>query len=163
MRKALWAPWRMQFILKTGNLQGSCLFCGLSRRKPSAKNLILQKARSAFVVLNRYPYTNGHLMVVPSRHIGRFEQLKDEEHMEIGRLLARSIGILKKGMRSQGFNVGVNLGRVAGAGIRGHLHFHVVPRWAGDSNFMPVVGGVRTMPEYIVETYKRVAPLFKKI
>lgn len=169
--KSLWAPWRMEFIAschtakksKGKNHHGKtedCLFCHLSKQKRSVNNLVLYKGRKAYIVLNRYPYTNGHLMIMPKRHLKDFDKLNNAEFLEMGRLIARSIRALKKVVAPQGFNVGLNLGRAAGAGIEGHLHAHVVPRWIGDSNFMPVVGEIRVLPEFITKTYKKLITCF---
>lgn len=160
MTKILWAPWRMEFITKVHKKSVSCIFCTLPKKGNPRKNLVLHQGRGAFVLLNRYPYTNGHLLVIPNRHFNLFEEITDKEHQEMGVLISRSIKALKKGVKAQGFNVGLNLGKAAGAGIEGHLHYHVVPRWMGDSNFMPVVGKTRTMPEYIDETYLKLKKYF---
>lgn len=163
--KSLWAPWRMKFIEefhKKGISQEPthCLFCTLQQQPKSIKSLVLFKGKRAFVVLNRYPYTNGHLMVVPKRHVADFESLSAGEHQDIANLSARAIKALKKISHPHGFNVGLNLGKAAGAGIEGHLHTHVVPRWVGDSNFMPVIGETRTLPEFVAQTYKKLARCF---
>lgn len=151
----------MAFIEKAHRAgSGRCIFCDLPRRGLSVRTLVLHRGKRVFVILNRYPYTNGHLMLVPNRHIGDISGLSLEEHQDLGRGIAVSIRILKKGLKAQGFNVGLNLGKIAGAGIDKHIHYHVVPRWQGDSNFVPVIGGIRTMPEYIETTYKRLRPHF---
>lgn len=153
--KRLWAPWRMAFIKSAHAKQGGgCVFCSLPKKPAGGKTLVLHKGRKVFVLLNRYPYSNGHLMVIPYRHIARLSDLTADEQLEMGGLLAKSVSILEKEMKAQGFNIGLNLGRAAGAGIEGHLHYHVVPRWVGDSNFMPVIGEVRVMPEHLEATYK---------
>lgn len=158
--KSLWAPWRMEFIEGTRPQPEGCIFCELSREKKSVKNLICHHGKKAFVILNRYPYSNGHLMVIPYRHVGNFEEITPAEHQEIGALISRSLKALKKALNAQGFNVGLNLGKAAGAGIESHVHYHVVPRWIGDVNFMPVVGEVRVLPEFIELTYKKLAKCF---
>ncbi len=162
--KSLWAPWRMEFIQETHKAGKKglrpCIFCDLPKQAKSVKSLVLFKGKKAFVVLNRYPYTNGHLMVIPFRHLSEFEDLSSAEHQEMDKLLARSIRALKKSSRPHGFNVGLNLGKASGAGIEGHLHYHVVPRWVGDSNFMPVIGETRTLPEFITQTYKKLVKCF---
>lgn len=151
----------MAFIEKAHRSgKGRCIFCDLPRRGISPKTLVIYRGKRIFVILNRYPYTNGHLMVVPNRHIGDVGELTAEEHQDLGRGVALSIKVLRKGLKAQGFNVGLNIGKIAGAGIDKHVHYHVVPRWQGDSNFVPVIGGIRTMPEYIETTYKRLRPFF---
>lgn len=161
MSKTLWAPWRMQFISKAhSKKEVPCIFCDLPPKGVNAKTLVLFRGKKVFVILNRYPYTNGHLMVVPNRHLSDYSELTSAEHVEMGRELSRAMKFLKKACRAQGFNVGLNVGRVAGAGIEGHLHYHVVPRWSGDSNFMPVLGDVRMMPEYLEETYKKLKKFY---
>ncbi len=158
--KSLWAPWRMEFIEGGVREQRGCLFCRLYGEKESIKNLVLLKSRSAFVVMNRYPYSNGHLMVVPRRHRGDFAELTSKEHEVLGVLVARCLTVLKKALKPAGFNVGLNLGKAAGAGIVDHVHYHIVPRWVGDSNFMPVVGETRVLPEFVTDTYKKLAKYF---
>lgn len=114
------------------------------------------------VMMNRFPYNNGHLLVAPVRHVAGLDHLSDEEILDLVRMVRISIDVLKEVMRPEGFNVGLNLGRVAGAGMEEHMHFHVVPRWGGDTNFMTVLGDVRVIPEHIKQTYKKLLPLFKK-
>lgn len=158
--KSLWAPWRMEFIEGIREEQKGCLFCRLYGQKESIQNLVISKTKGAFVVMNRYPYSNGHLMVVPRRHVGDFTELTGREHQILGTLLARCLEMLKKALKPVGFNVGLNLGKAAGAGIADHLHYHIVPRWIGDSNFMPVVGNVRVLPEFVTDTYKKLSKYF---
>ncbi|MDO8519733.1 MAG: HIT domain-containing protein [Deltaproteobacteria bacterium] len=160
MTQILWAPWRMEFISKAHKKVRGCIFCSLPKKGNPRKNLVLHRGKKAFVLLNRYPYTNGHLLISPFRHFNLFEEITAEEHREMGELVARSIAALKRSVHPQGFNVGLNLGKAAGAGIEGHLHYHVVPRWVGDSNFMPIIGGTRSMPEYIDETYVKLKKYF---
>lgn len=163
--KSLWAPWRMEFIssvTETSHLheKQNCLFCTLKSQKKSVDNLILHVGKQAYVVLNRYPYTNGHLMVVPKRHVGDFTQLTKTEHAELDQLLSRSLSALKKISNPEGYNIGLNLGKAAGAGIKEHLHYHIVPRWIGDSNFMPVLGNYRVIPEFLHQTYQKLVKVF---
>jgi len=157
----LWSPWRMEYIRAAGaeDAEG-CIFCDLPPQDDDEKNLILARGEHAFVILNRFPYNAGHLMVAPNRHEGEYEDLSEDEVLEVHRLLQRAIRALKEEMEPHGFNVGMNLGRVAGAGIPGHLHWHVVPRWGGDTNFMPVVGGTKVLPELLEETRDRLAARF---
>src|SRR5437773_5205833 len=156
----IWSPWRMAYIEAVPEPDEGCIFCD----KPDAGDddlaYILARAERAFVLLNTFPYNPGHLMVAPFRHVADLEELDDEEMTDISALLRRSVRALKDAVGPDGFNVGMNLGRVAGAGIPGHLHWHVVPRWSGDTNFMTVLGDVRVLPEGLAETYRRLKPQF---
>lgn len=142
---------------------GVCVFCELAEAPLNEKSLVLHRGEHNYVVMNRFPYVNGHLLVIPYSHKARLKDLEGESHKEIMSLSATCMDILEKGLNAQGFNCGLNVGRVAGAGILDHFHWHIVPRWEGDSNFLPVLGGARTMPEYLSETYKRIKPLFEKL
>ena len=135
-----------------------CVLCRLRDGEDSER--VLTRTELAVVVLNKYPYNPGHLMVIPSRHVGDLEELTDDESLELQRLLQRSVRALREESEPHGFNLGMNLGRIAGAGIPDHLHWHVVPRWSGDTNFMPVVGQTRVLPELVEETARRLAPRF---
>ena len=158
--RVLWAPWRMDYILSE-NKEGSCIFCPGEDRNRDEGRLILYVGSMTMVMMNRFPYINGHLLVAPVRHVPDFEGLSDEEALALLKTLRRSIDILKTVIVPEGFNVGLNLGKVAGAGVKEHLHFHIVPRWDGDTNYMTVLGDVRVIPEHIEETYKRLRPYFK--
>ena len=160
--KVLWAPWRMNYILSDGK-GDDCIFCPGEKRKKDEERLILYVSPQIMVIMNRYPYNNGHLLVAPVRHVAGLESLSDGETLELLQMVRRSIDILKETMSPEGFNVGLNLGRVAGAGMEEHLHFHVVPRWNGDTNFMTVHGEVRVIPEHIKETYKKLRPRFDNL
>lgn len=166
--KRIWAPWRLEYILeagkksKLGTRRAECVFCAVQQGRPSQKNLVLLNSSHAYVVMNKYPYTNGHLMVIPKRHTNDFAQLTADEHEDMGGLLSKSVQVLKNVFHPQGFNIGMNLGEAAGAGIREHLHYHIVPRWLGDNNFMPVVGEVRVMLEHVKKTYLRLKREFDK-
>jgi ATP adenylyltransferase len=137
-----------------------CIFCDLPAAGDDERTGILARGELAYVILNTYPYNPGHLMVSPYRHVGEFGELEADELAEIDRLIARSIDALREEMEPHGFNLGMNIGRVAGAGIPDHVHWHVVPRWNGDTNFMPVVGQTRVLPELLEETYARLKPRF---
>ena len=137
-----------------------CIFCDKPAQGDDEATYILARGGWAFVVLNRFPYNPGHVMVAPFRHVGDLDELTEDETADIHRLLARSVRVLKEVERPHGFNVGMNLGRVAGAGIPDHLHWHLVPRWNGDTNFMPVLGQTRVLPELLAETYARLTPAF---
>ncbi|HWP93232.1 MAG TPA: HIT domain-containing protein [Thermodesulfobacteriota bacterium] len=156
--KTIWAPWRIDYVTK--EKEDVCIFCEKPKEKDDRKNLILYRGESGFIILNRYPYSNGHLMSVPYRHTSDLSELSDSERLELMNLTIMCVELLKV-IKPDGFNVGMNLGRVAGAGIDDHLHFHVVPRWNGDTNFMPVIGDLRVMPEYLDQTYLRLAQELK--
>jgi ATP adenylyltransferase len=151
----LWAPWRLEYIQGADELEG-CAFCRAAEL-PDEEGLAVHRGVLAFVVLNKYPYAVGHLMVAPLRHVGELGELTSDEALEIHRLVATSLGVLAQAMRPQGYNLGWNLGRIAGAGIVDHVHEHVVPRWAGDTNFMPVLADVKVMPEALAETRRKLA------
>ena len=149
----LWAPWRMEYIL--GEKESGCIFCTRINHDDDKENLILLRGKNNFVIMNKYPYNNGHLMVVPNRHTSEFDSLSDPEKLEMMNLVSESMNVLKKTVNPDGFNVGLNIGKIAGAGIDDHLHFHVVPRWAADTNFMPVVGQTKIISEDLGETWER--------
>lgn len=159
--KPLWAPWRTEFILGP-KVQG-CVFCKMPRARKDRDHLILYRGLFNYIILNRYPYNNGHLMVVPYRHIKDLSRLKGPEHAEMLDLSALSIKALEKTMHPQGHNLGMNLGAAGGAGIRDHLHMHVIPRWIGDTNFMPIMEQPKVMIEYLHETYDRLAPVIARL
>jgi len=158
--KALWAPWRMEYILGDKETAG-CFFCPGGDRSTDEERLILALGPQTMVLMNRFPYNNGHLLVAPLRHVGRLEQLTPEETGAIMAAVQQSIRILQTVMRPEGFNVGLNLGKAAGAGVDEHLHVHIVPRWNGDTNFMGVVGEVRVIPEHIRATYHKLLPYYR--
>lgn len=158
--KPLWAPWRMEYILSDQKGSG-CIFCPGDHRDRDEERLILYVGPLSMVMMNRFPYINGHLLVAPVRHVPDLDGLSNEETMDLLLMVRRSIGVLKKVMGPEGFNVGLNLGRVAGAGVEEHMHFHIVPRWNGDTNYMTVFGEVRVIPEHIEETYQKLLPYFK--
>ena len=160
MLNRIWAPWRAQYIHEgSASSQPSpgCFLCrGLASRE-DRENLVVDRRANSVVVLNRYPYNNGHLLVAPFRHIGDFGELDNDEALEIHRLAAQGLGALAAVYEPQGYNLGWNLGRIAGAGVIDHVHEHVVPRWAGDTNFMPVLADVKVLPEHLAETRERLA------
>lgn len=167
--KTLWAPWRIDYLSDVFNKRksavkraGACVFCTALEGKPSPDNLVLATNKSAYVVMNRYPYANAHLMVIPRRHVSDFTKLSQAEHAAMGAWIARSVAVLKEYGRCDGFNIGMNLGEAAGAGIKDHLHYHVVPRWNGDHNFMPILADVRVIPEHMEETYLKLRALFRR-
>jgi ATP adenylyltransferase len=148
----LWAPWRAPYIL--GPKEEGCLLCRIAGQKKDAHNLVLRRGRLCFVMINLYPYNSGHLMIVPYRHEKDLESLSREETGEMMALAGTSIAVLKETMRPQGFNLGINLGDIAGAGVEDHLHLHVVPRWKGDTNFMPVTARTKVISQDLQETYR---------
>ena len=148
MPKQLWAPWRLEYIEGADDAPG-CIFCNPD------DELVVHRGEQAFVLLNRFPYTSGHLMVAPIRHLGAFGELTDDETLEIHRLATAGMAALADEYGPQGHNLGWNLGRTAGAGVVDHIHLHVVPRWAGDTNFMPVLADVKVLPEALAETARR--------
>jgi ATP adenylyltransferase len=151
----LWAPWRLEYI-RSADEQEGCVFCRAAAAGDE-DGLVVHRGEHALVVLNKYPYASGHLMVAPYRHEAEFGELTTDEALEIHRLAAAGLGALAETMRPQGFNIGWNLGRIAGAGIVDHVHLHVVPRWAGDTNFMPVLADVKVMPEALEDTRRKLA------
>jgi len=155
--ETMFAPWRMEYLV--GDKIDGCVFCKCSVR---CDDYIVFEGKTCFVMLNRFPYVGGHLMIIPQRHLGDVLELTAEERMEMFALLDVSVRVLRETMKPHGFNVGMNLGKAAGAGIEEHVHLHVIPRWEGDTNFMSVVGNVRVIPEDLTTTTARLAPLFKK-
>ena len=156
--KVLWAPWRMEYILSEKG--GDCIFCPGDNRDGDEARLILYVGNLSMVMMNRYPYNNGHLLVAPVRHVRGLEFLSDEDTLDLMKMVRVSIAALRKIMAPEGFNVGLNLGAVAGAGVEEHMHFHIVPRWNGDTNCMTVLGDVRVIPQHIKETYAKLLPCF---
>jgi ATP adenylyltransferase len=155
MTKPLWAPWRLEYIAQADEQEG-CVFClEEAGTLPEGESLLVYAGDSAIALLNKFPYSSGHLMVAPRRHAGGLAELGDEEALEIHRLAVDAVDALGRVYGPGGFNLGWNLGRVAGAGIADHIHLHVVPRWAGDTNFMPVLADVKVMPEHLLETRDR--------
>jgi ATP adenylyltransferase len=153
--KPLWAPWRLEYIQAADEQEG-CVFC-LAAEGDDEERLVVRRGRRAFVLLNKYPYASGHLMVAPFRHGSEFGDLDDDETAEIHRLASEALESLAATYRPDGYNLGWNLGRVAGAGIVDHVHLHVVPRWSGDTNFMPVLADVKVLPEHLAETRRKLA------
>lgn len=157
----IWSPWRMTYISSTEKKKG-CIFCDALDKEDGAENLIILRGEKAYVILNRYPYTSGHVMVVPYAHAGTLEELDGETMLETMALIKQAITAINTEYKPEGFNIGANLGAVAGAGIANHVHFHVVPRWGGDTNFMTSVGGTRVLPEDLCDTYQRLKDAWPK-
>lgn len=156
----LWAPWRLEYIVgdksadqpcEAGSLlegaDPSCFLCQAAAPGNDQKRMVVHRGVHAVTLLNRYPYNNGHLLVAPLRHVARLDELNGEEQAELTQTITHMVGALEKTLHPQGFNVGLNLGHAAGAGVPGHLHWHIVPRWIGDTNFMPTIAGVHTIPQ----------------
>jgi ATP adenylyltransferase len=160
----LWAPWRMQYIEKSLiNDDSDCIFCTSSDTSKDKGKLVLCRGKNAFVMMNKFPYNNGHLLIAPYRHIGDFPELTDAELLDMQKLLGLCIKAIKASMHPQGFNIGVNLGRVAGAGVEDHVHYHLVPRWSGDTSFLPIFGEVKVISEALDKTYDRLKEEFDKL
>lgn len=157
--KIIWAPWRISYIRQTK--PAGCILCDKPEENSDATNHILFRGKHNFVIMNNFPYNPGHLMVVPYRHISNVEELSAEEKLEHFNLIARCVVVLKQALKPPAFNTGMNLGRTAGAGIDNHIHSHVVPRWNGDTNFMPVLGDVRVIPQSLDDGYEQLRNYFK--
>ena len=153
--KHLWAPWRLEYI-KSADDEPGCVFCAAVTGDDEDR-LVIHRGRRAIALLNKYPYSSGHFMVAPIRHIGEYDELAEDEVLELHRLASAGMGALAQLYAPQGYNLGWNLGRIAGAGVVDHVHLHVVPRWAGDTNFMPVLAEVKVLPEHLAETRRRLA------
>lgn len=156
--KNLWAPWRIDYIL--GPKPDECVFCLPETNDEDEERLVLYRGKKCFVIMNKFPYNNGHIMVCPYRHVMNIEDLEPDESAEMMDLLKKCAIILKKFFNCEGINIGLNQGTAAGAGIREHLHFHLVPRWNGDSSFIAVMDDIRTIPQHLNETWKNMKPLF---
>jgi ATP adenylyltransferase len=156
----LWAPWRMEYIL--GPKSGECIFCAGPSAGDDAERYIVARGERCFVILNAFPYNSGHLMVAPYRHVPSLEDLDEGELLELMTLAQRSLCALRAAYAPEGFNVGVNLGEIAGAGFASHVHVHVVPRWAADSNFMPVIGDTRVLPQSLRDSYEALSEAFAR-
>lgn len=160
----LHAPWRMEYVVKTGGAPTGCVFCAAARAETcDRESLVIYRGTHHFVILNRFPYNCGHLMVVPYIHTAELSDLSPDAQTEMMRLATLGVEALRRAMHPQGFNLGMNLGQVAGAGIADHLHLHVVPRWGGDTNFMPVLGNVRVLPESLERTWQRLCDAMAEV
>ncbi len=160
----LWAPWRMQYIEQIDQTpEEDCIFCAKPQQREDRANLLLHRSEQAYVLMNLFPYNNGHLLIIPYRHCPELTELTDVELLDCQRLLQLSMRVLTAALRPQGFNVGLNQGRCAGAGIDQHLHYHLVPRWSGDTNFMPVLDETKVISEELAKTWDRLRPLFEEV
>jgi ATP adenylyltransferase len=158
----LYSPWRLDYVTSASEPVAGCIFCD-ALAKGADEPLIVAREPFAFVILNLYPYNSGHLMVVPNRHVGTLAELQPDELLDVTRLMQRAETALTEIYRPHGLNVGVNIGKAAGAGVADHLHVHLVPRWAGDTNFMSVVGDVRVLPEEVPASATRLKPVFERL
>ena len=157
----LWSPWRMKYIRRQKTPKG-CVFCDAVQKEDKEDNLIVVRGERAFVILNRYPYTSGHIMIVPFDHVGTFEEMDEETCAEVMHLIRQGISALDYVYKPDGYNMGANLGISAGAGIKNHIHFHLVPRWGGDTNYMTSIGGTRILPENLSETLEQLKDAWPK-
>ncbi len=151
----LWAPWRIEYILSDKDKE--CIFCEKPKQENDKENLVLHRGMKNVVMLNKYPYNPGHLMVAPCKHVNKLDMLDNDELLEHIQLVSQCVAMLREEMNPEGFNVGINLGKVGGAGIEEHIHTHIVPRWNGDTNFMPVLSDTRTIPEALEATYDKLS------
>jgi len=151
--KRMWAPWRMEYILKSR--EPGCFLCDIVQSGEDQKNLLLRRGKTCALVMNRYPYNNGHLMALPYRHVDSLETMQSEESAEMMALAATACAALKKAVHPDGFNIGINLGTIAGAGLKDHIHLHIVPRWEGDTNFMPVIAEVKVIPQALDSLWRQ--------
>lgn len=158
--KQIWSPWRMEYV-ENNTEQGVCLFCDQLAHPDGPENLILHRGEHAFVILNRYPYTNGHMMVVPVAHQPSLDALEEKVLAELMNLVSEALAVLRKTYGAESFNIGANIGTAAGAGVADHMHIHVLPRWAGDTSFMTTTGEVRVIPEALERTYARLQAVWK--
>jgi ATP adenylyltransferase len=157
----IWAPWRLPYVKDAAkDAEAECIFCTKPAEDDDEANLIVHRGQRCFVILNLFPYTNGHLMVAPFEHLATLQALDGETAAETMALAQRAIAALEERYQPQGYNVGINQGRVAGAGYEGHIHLHVVPRWAGDTNYMPVLGDTRVMPQSLEQSYEALKGAF---
>ncbi|MFP4547773.1 MAG: HIT family protein [Fidelibacterota bacterium] len=157
----LWAPWRMEYILSEKPKE--CFLCQYPQENNDQKRLILYRGDETFIIMNYYPYNNGHLLIAPYQHTNQLSDLSDAAKLEMMKLMEVSIDILGKAMRAQGFNTGLNFGQVGGAGVKDHLHMHVVPRWNGDTNFMPIIGHTKVISEGLEETWAKLHKYYQKL
>jgi ATP adenylyltransferase len=150
----LWAPWRLEYI-KSADEESECIFCAAAAGGDDAERLVVHRGEHAILLLNKFPYSSGHFMVAPVRHVGEYGELADKEVLELHRFASAGMGALAETYAPQGYNLGWNLGRIAGAGVVDHVHLHVVPRWAGDTNFMPIIGGARVLSDGLRALYDK--------
>lgn len=158
----IWAPWRIDYILGSEKEAG-CIFCNKPELREDAENLIVHRGIGAYTIMNKFPYNNGHVLVVPYKHVSEICDLSVEENSLLLQEVCKAIKALRHVMKPDGFNIGINVGLIAGAGIAEHVHYHIVPRWAGDTNMMPVLADVRVIPEHLRQTRDKIAQAFDKL
>ncbi len=163
MQDTLWAPWRMEYVKRDKSKAEGCIFCEKYHSAEDEENLVLYRMEHSFVLMNLYPYNNGHLLIAPVRHQSDYTELTAVEQSEMAHLTTLSVRILMEYLHPQGFNIGMNIGVVGGAGIADHIHQHIVPRWTGDTNFMPVIGHTKVMVEGLAESWKALRSAFEKL
>jgi ATP adenylyltransferase len=161
--ETIWAPWRMEYILRDKIKPSSCIFCEKYQLADDQHNLVLFRGKHTYVLMNLYPYNNGHLLIAPYRHLSEYTELNGKERDELSLLTSLSLTVLKKAMNPHGFNLGMNLGIVGGAGIADHIHQHIVPRWTGDTNFMPITGHAKVIVQGLQETWATLKSHFQNI
>ncbi len=156
----LWAPWRMEFI--KGSQPKDCIFCTLPADTRDKENLIAYRGKESYIILNKFPYNNGHLLIVPNQHVATYLEVPDSTLTEMHALSKKALRALDKCYQPQGYNFGINQGEAAGAGVKHHLHLHIVPRWAGDTNFMPVIGETKSLPQHLSKSFEDLYLLLKE-
>lgn len=160
--KRIWAPWRSNYIKESNNLKNvECIFCLKGKENNDRENLVLKRGNDSFIIINLYPYNPGHIMIAPYKHTGNIEEISKSTFLEMKLFLDTSIKILKEHMKAQGFNIGFNIGRTAGAGVESHIHMHVVPRWNGDTNFMPTISETKVISMNIFDLYDELYKYFQ--
>ncbi|RLE82769.1 MAG: HIT family hydrolase [Thermoprotei archaeon] len=160
----LWAPWRMKYVEYVSiEKPKGCFLCNAAKTSNLREKLVLYRNELVLAMMNLYPYNTGHLLLAPLRHIGDFEELSDEEVLALGRLTKKCIKVIKEALKPDGFNIGINIGRVAGAGLEDHIHIHIIPRWNGDTNFMPLIASTKVIPEAIYDTYDKLMRVLEKL
>ncbi len=158
----IWTPWRMKYILENHD-DNRCIFCLAAESQEDEENLVFYRGKHVFMILNRYPYTSGHVMSIPYAHEARLQDLTEATRTEMMSLVTKAVEVIQSVYGPDGFNIGLNLGKMAGAGVADHLHTHIVPRWAGDTNFMSSVGETRVLPEALTDTYQRVKETWDRL
>ncbi len=161
--KQLWAPWRMEYITTEMEKAEGCIFCNFPAENNDEKNLIAYRAEKCFVILNKFPYNNGHVMVVPYQHTGDILELSDDVLLDMQKTIKLTVQAIRETMHPHAMNIGMNLGRSAGAGIADHVHYHLVPRWNGDTNFMPILTGTKVVSESLIATWEKLVKAFGKL
>jgi len=161
--KQLWAPWRMQYILNEIDKNEGCIFCDFPKKNEDQKYLIIHRAEKSYVILNKYPYNNGHVLIVPYQHTGDLLDLDDETLLSIQKTIRKTVQVMRNILHPHAMNIGLNMGRIAGAGIDEHIHYHIVPRWDGDTNFMPVISGTKVVSESLEVTWKKLYNEFLRL